>query len=162
MNTAHPPNWPPPKRANRWQNTALKCMRVQAESRKGSACRLTTSGARPPAKPRADPTFCRAAARGRTDPRSERKTGLFQRRRTVFAGSLYRRDLPQLRLRQGARRSMRKLHQTAGSDRPGRATSAISGSTDLEVRETKHLFLRQSELKDDLTHGSTAKKTGRS
>ncbi|MDX8350989.1 methionine--tRNA ligase [Cognatiyoonia sp. IB215182] len=28
--------------------------------------------------------------------------------------------------------------------------STISGSTDLEVRETKHLFLRQSELKDDL------------
>lgn len=30
------------------------------------------------------------------------------------------------------------------------ARSAISGSTDLEVRETKHLFLRQSALKDDL------------
>nr|MDJ0859626.1 methionine--tRNA ligase [Dinoroseobacter sp.] len=28
--------------------------------------------------------------------------------------------------------------------------SAISGSTDLEVRETKHLFLRQSALKDQL------------
>ncbi len=28
--------------------------------------------------------------------------------------------------------------------------SAISGSTDLEVRETKHLYLRQSELRDDL------------
>ncbi|MEL7092660.1 MAG: methionine--tRNA ligase [Pseudomonadota bacterium] len=28
--------------------------------------------------------------------------------------------------------------------------SAISGSTDLEVRETKHLFLRQSALRDDL------------
>jgi len=29
--------------------------------------------------------------------------------------------------------------------------SAISGSTDLEVRETKHLYLRQSALRDDLT-----------
>ncbi|MEL7099971.1 MAG: methionine--tRNA ligase [Pseudomonadota bacterium] len=28
--------------------------------------------------------------------------------------------------------------------------SAISGSTDLEVRETKHLYLRQSDMKDDL------------
>ncbi len=28
--------------------------------------------------------------------------------------------------------------------------STISGSTDLEVRETKHLYLRQSELKEDL------------
>lgn len=28
--------------------------------------------------------------------------------------------------------------------------SAVSGSNDLEVRETKHLYLRQSELKDDL------------
>ncbi|MFY9212661.1 MAG: methionine--tRNA ligase [Aestuariivita sp.] len=28
--------------------------------------------------------------------------------------------------------------------------SAISGSTDLEVRETKHLYLRQSELRDQL------------
>ncbi|SFT77220.1 methionine--tRNA ligase [Sedimentitalea nanhaiensis] len=28
--------------------------------------------------------------------------------------------------------------------------SAVSGSTDLEVRETKHLYLRQSELKGDL------------
>ena len=28
--------------------------------------------------------------------------------------------------------------------------SAISGSTDLEVRETKHLYLRQSDLKDEL------------
>ncbi|WP_299867954.1 methionine--tRNA ligase [uncultured Roseobacter sp.] len=30
------------------------------------------------------------------------------------------------------------------------ARSAISGSTDLEVRETKHLYLRQSALKDEL------------
>ena len=30
------------------------------------------------------------------------------------------------------------------------ARSTISGSTDLEVRETKHLYLRQSELKDDI------------
>ncbi|EBA12471.1 methionine--tRNA ligase [Roseobacter sp. CCS2] len=30
------------------------------------------------------------------------------------------------------------------------AHSTISGSTELEVRETKHLYLRQSELKDDL------------
>jgi len=30
------------------------------------------------------------------------------------------------------------------------ARSAISGSTDLEVRETKHLFLRQSALRDQL------------
>ncbi|MFT4961234.1 MAG: methionyl-tRNA synthetase [Paracoccaceae bacterium] len=30
------------------------------------------------------------------------------------------------------------------------AHSAISGSTDLEVRETKHLYLRQSTLRDDL------------
>ncbi len=29
--------------------------------------------------------------------------------------------------------------------------SAISGSTDLEVRETKHLFLRQSAMRDQLT-----------
>ncbi len=28
--------------------------------------------------------------------------------------------------------------------------SAVSGSTDLEVRETKHLYLRQSKLRDDL------------
>ncbi len=28
--------------------------------------------------------------------------------------------------------------------------SAISGSTDLEVRETKHLYLRQSQLKDEI------------
>ncbi len=30
------------------------------------------------------------------------------------------------------------------------ARSTISGSTDLEVRETKHLYLRQSALKDDI------------
>ena len=30
------------------------------------------------------------------------------------------------------------------------ARSTISGSTDLEVRETKHLYLRQSELKEDI------------
>ncbi|MFK7881292.1 methionine--tRNA ligase [Roseobacter sp.] len=30
------------------------------------------------------------------------------------------------------------------------ARSAVSGSTDLEVRETKHLYLRQSSLKDEL------------
>ncbi len=30
------------------------------------------------------------------------------------------------------------------------AHSTISGATELEVRETKHLYLRQSELKDDL------------
>ena len=29
--------------------------------------------------------------------------------------------------------------------------SAISGSTDLEVRETKHLYLRQSKLREDLS-----------
>lgn len=35
--------------------------------------------------------------------------------------------------------------------------SAISGSTDLEVRETKHLYLRQSTLKDDLDAWITSK-----
>jgi methionyl-tRNA synthetase len=35
--------------------------------------------------------------------------------------------------------------------------SAISGSTDLEVRETKHLYLRQSALKDDLDAWITSK-----
>ena len=36
--------------------------------------------------------------------------------------------------------------------------SVISGSTDLEVRETKHLYLRQSELKDDLAAWIDSKK----
>ncbi|MEL6523369.1 MAG: methionine--tRNA ligase [Pseudomonadota bacterium] len=36
--------------------------------------------------------------------------------------------------------------------------SAISGSTDLEVRETKHLYLRQSTLKDDLDAWIDSKK----
>ncbi|MFV2034664.1 MAG: methionine--tRNA ligase, partial [Halocynthiibacter sp.] len=35
--------------------------------------------------------------------------------------------------------------------------SAISGATDLEVRETKHLYLRQSALKDDLDQWISAK-----
>ncbi|MEL6450723.1 MAG: methionine--tRNA ligase [Pseudomonadota bacterium] len=35
--------------------------------------------------------------------------------------------------------------------------SAISGSNDLEVRETKHLYLRQSALKDDLDAWITSK-----
>ncbi|MEP3345723.1 MAG: methionine--tRNA ligase [Litoreibacter sp.] len=35
--------------------------------------------------------------------------------------------------------------------------SAISGSTDLEVRETKHLYLRQSKLKDKLDAWITSK-----
>ncbi|MEM8699586.1 MAG: methionine--tRNA ligase [Pseudomonadota bacterium] len=30
--------------------------------------------------------------------------------------------------------------------------SAISGATDLEIRETKHLYLRQSALKDEIAH----------
>ncbi len=36
--------------------------------------------------------------------------------------------------------------------------STISGATDLEVRETKHLYLRQSELKDDLAAWIDSKK----
>ncbi|MEO0905260.1 MAG: class I tRNA ligase family protein, partial [Pseudomonadota bacterium] len=36
--------------------------------------------------------------------------------------------------------------------------SVISGSTDLEVRETKHLYLRQSALKDDLATWIDSKK----
>ncbi|MEJ8561178.1 methionine--tRNA ligase [Yoonia sp. GPGPB17] len=36
--------------------------------------------------------------------------------------------------------------------------STISGSTELEVRETKHLYLRQSELKDDLATWIDSKK----
>jgi methionyl-tRNA synthetase len=36
--------------------------------------------------------------------------------------------------------------------------SAISGSTDLEIRETKHLYLRQSALKDDLDAWIDSKK----
>ena len=36
--------------------------------------------------------------------------------------------------------------------------STISGSTDLEVRETKHLYLRQSELKGDLATWIDSKK----
>jgi methionyl-tRNA synthetase len=39
--------------------------------------------------------------------------------------------------------------------------SAISGSTDLEVRETKHLYLRQSAMRDVCATGSTARPTGR-
>ncbi len=35
--------------------------------------------------------------------------------------------------------------------------SAISGSTDLEVRETKHLYLRQSALKDELDQWISSK-----
>ncbi|WP_400086483.1 methionine--tRNA ligase [Yoonia sp. R78084] len=38
------------------------------------------------------------------------------------------------------------------------AHSTISGSTELEVRETKHLYLRQSELKDDLAAWIESKK----
>ena len=38
------------------------------------------------------------------------------------------------------------------------AHSTISGSTELEVRETKHLYLRQSELKDDLAAWIDSKK----
>ncbi|HEV8033432.1 methionine--tRNA ligase [Yoonia sp.] len=38
------------------------------------------------------------------------------------------------------------------------ARSTISGSTELEVRETKHLYLRQSELKDDLAAWIDSKK----
>jgi methionyl-tRNA synthetase len=36
--------------------------------------------------------------------------------------------------------------------------STISGSTDLEVRETKHLYLRQSELKDEIAAWIDTKK----
>ncbi len=35
--------------------------------------------------------------------------------------------------------------------------SAISGSTDLEIRETKHLFLRQSQMRDKLDDWITSK-----
>ena len=38
--------------------------------------------------------------------------------------------------------------------------STISGSTDLEMRETKHLYLRQSQMKDQLEAGLTAKRIG--
>jgi methionyl-tRNA synthetase len=40
--------------------------------------------------------------------------------------------------------------------------SAISGSTDLEVRETKHLYLRQSLLRDRLDDWIDEDPTGRS
>ncbi|MFU1479394.1 methionine--tRNA ligase [Roseovarius sp. C7] len=36
--------------------------------------------------------------------------------------------------------------------------SAVSGSTDLEVRETRHLYLRQSSMRDDLNAWIDAKK----
>ena len=39
--------------------------------------------------------------------------------------------------------------------------SAISGSKELEVRETKHLYLRQSKMRDELDAGSTPRPTGR-
>ena len=45
-----------------------------------------------------DPAFRRASGRGRVDRRGGRATGLFQRRRSFPAGSLYRGHLPQLRL----------------------------------------------------------------
>ena len=47
----------------------------------------------------------------------------------------------------GPRRPVRELHPRAGPHRPDRARARrSSGSTDLEVRETKHLFLLQSKL----------------
>ena len=45
---------------------------------------------------------------------------------------------------------MRKLHEAARPTDLISPRSAISGATDLEVRATRHLFLRQSALRDRL------------
>ena len=50
----------------------------------------------------------------------------------------------------GARRSMRRLRPPARSGGADRAAFGISGSTALETRETRHLFLLQSKLADRL------------
>ena len=46
-NTAPLPNWPPPRQASRWPNTAPRCMRFRHASQKGSACPSTTLAAPP-------------------------------------------------------------------------------------------------------------------
>ena len=97
------------------------------------------------AEPRADPAFRRRAGGQRLHRGADRDAGLFGRRRPLPARPLHRRHLPALRLPEGARRPVRQLRPAAGPDRPDRAHSAISGSSNLEVRETRHLFLQAAQ-----------------
>ena len=81
-------------------------------------------------------------------PRGARhQAGVLAGRRPLPARPLHRRHLPVLRLRPSARGDQcenctRVLDPTDLLE----PRSAISGSTDLEVRETKHIFLLQSKL----------------
>ncbi len=52
---------------------------------------------------------------------------------------------------------MRELHETADPTDLINPRSAISGSTDLEVRETKHLYLRQRAMREKLREWITSK-----
>jgi methionyl-tRNA synthetase len=102
------------------------------------------------AQPPPDPALRRPARRGGPDRGARGAPGLQPRRRPLSARPLHRGHLPQLRLRARPRRPVRELHQAARPDRPDQPPLGDLGLTDLEVRQTKHLYLRQSALRDRL------------
>ena len=110
-----------------------------------------------PAEPPADPAFRRPARGRRADRRGGRAADLFAGRRALPARPLRRGHLPELRLPAGARRPVRELHQQLDPTDLIEPRSAVSGSTDLEVRETKHLYLLQSQLREELRRWIAAK-----
>ena len=71
---------------------------------------------------------------------------LFDRRQALPARPLCRRHLPELRLREGARRSVRQLRDAARPDRPDESVLDPSPARrNVEIRDTRHLFLLQTE-----------------
>ena len=150
MSTARRPNSPPPKPG---RTCATYCDRAISRF-KSDACdglRAVVRSLRPfvqPAEPQAHAALRRSAGEERPDRRARLEADLLDRRQALPAGPLRRRHVPRLRLRTRARRSMRQLQTLLDPIHLKNPRSKISGSTNVEPRDTAHLFLKQPKMQE--------------
>ena len=150
MNTARPPSWPRWRPGCRSPHTAPASTRRRRRSIAGSTSRSTISAARHRRRTMHSPSICSCASR-RTA--SSRNACFNRSGRTPTAASCRTAtSSAPVPLRRPAARGdhMRRCGQLLDPVELIAPRSALSGSAALETRETRHLFLLQSKLADQL------------
>ncbi len=150
--TARQSNLPRWRREYRSRNIVQNGMMFSAIWARSSDCPGTISGA-PPAIRIRELTlhFARALWKNGQPRASHHQAGLLTDRRPLPARPLCDRYLSTLRLPQCARRPVRELHASARSHRSHRtALGTVRRARRIEIRDSQHLFLKQSKLTNEL------------
>ena len=150
--TAPRPSWPPRRRASRWPSTAVIQHEVQQDVGERFGLSWDHFGrSSSPAEPRAHEPLRRASRRPRASSRSAPPSRCT--RRSTGASCPIATSSAPARTAATRTRGATSARTAPGCSIPPTCIdprSAISGSTDLEVRETKHVFLLQSKLADEV------------